>query len=132
MTSKATHHERIVLALRTLKKNRFDVTNEAPGVCGIVNALLTEMGHPDTRMYWRDVRDEAWKDWPHYSGHLYYPLKPITSDNPAQAYWFEPRWEGQMGAMRWDLVEHLIAKFSEPVGEPNELDLDSVRWVLAS
>lgn len=112
------HRQLILSALRILKSRRFELPAEAPGICGMVNNILSQHNAHSTRLYWREVREEAWKTWPHFSGVSHYPIPNRVEKTPRSAYWFEPRWEGAMGAMRWDLVEHLIQHYSEGLETP--------------
>lgn len=84
------------------------------GICSEVTSLLHQ--HPEARLYWMESRDDGFRTWCHFSGVTQFPV-PFDHDNlvdPAKAYQRrENMWTHTYGAMRWDLVMHLITYYQE-------------------
>lgn len=106
--------ERLLQTLMGLLNTR----DEDTGICGNVEFSLTPI--LDVIMY------AVIRDWHHYSGTPQYPVSHPDM-GPAQAYGEAPKWEGEYGNRRKQLLYRLISELEariEAVEEVNQLVLN--------
>lgn len=102
---------------RMLVEVRNSIDNwRVQGICGAVNNHL--FSDPAVPLHKYDayieavkhVRQALFMSWPHYSGHPHYPVPgPEDAPDPYCAFFTRPKWEGEYGAMRRELLDHCIA-----------------------
>lgn len=105
-------YEALIAIYETPRAERMNL-----GICSLVGESL--LGKRATMGVWEDVREAAFLDWPEFSGDINYPVKgPLheTHSGPARplptwAYSNLPKWNGEYGDSRQNLLEFLIDWF---------------------
>lgn len=65
-----------------------------------------------------DVMYDHFRRWEHFSGSTSYPIKvpaylEAERSNPLRVYQQLPKWIGEYGDLRWQLVDHILACIQE-------------------
>ena len=111
----------ILLSLNRLSfrlVNECDYESKNNGICYLVSQNLSGILGLD---YTDEIKCRAinaiiekTKTWEKFSGSVAYPV-PSPSKTMTSAYAFGnlPKWKGDYGYLRFDLLEHLIAEFEK-------------------
>lgn len=115
----------IVEALRSIAPARLDAEKADYGICGAVREYIVARAlqtpdparvRADTLDLWYDKKDAILKRWDSFSGDTVYPVPGRLRGNcPVHTYMDHQRrgtlWHGRQGALRCDLLAHLIRGF---------------------
>ena len=88
------------------------------GICGLLECELDP--ELDNNKIWQTVHATLvpyFISWPQYSGHKCYPVPSasIYMNNEEAFYLTENLWEGEYGALRLDLLNHIIEQVRKEV-----------------
>lgn len=91
----------LLAALESLTKH---IPSEKMGICGNLCRLCGE------EVCFHDELCRHWRCWPKWSGSDMYPVP-----GDMLAYDFKPKWTGEYGALRRELLDFLIARVSADI-----------------
>lgn len=97
----------ILSALIHLRDNGPFEDHTNMGICYNGATFLKLESFEDANVFY-DFIDEESQDWPKYSGRPSYPIKSVE---PGEYPYL--KWEGEQGALRYELIDFLIAKLLE-------------------
>ena len=89
-----------------IKAGNFD---KEYGICANlgdkVDSQVEESEHYDS---WQILK-QAFYTWPKFSGDADFPINdPYNRDPARRAYDYSPKWIGEYGALRFELLDHVI------------------------
>lgn len=115
--------EEILDALRNIRSGeRYDEY----GLCAALEGRLR-----GGRTFLKEAKRTQWFGWEHYSGVLEYPVPGVDGLSPEGAYHSDtPMWSGEYGALRLNLVDHLISVVEAWGMYPpsNTMETPTVEW----
>ena len=83
--------------------------NEEYGICtNLSNKVLSQDEELD-REELEHILKQAFYTWPKFSGDVNFPiLDPYNKVSTSRAYCELPKWVGEYGALRFELLDHVI------------------------
>ena len=108
-----TYYEYLQLMLDAaldIKAGDFD---EGYGICtnlsNKVNSQVEESERYELRYELRHILEQAFYKWPKFSGDVQFPINdPYNEVSAYRAYGQLPKWVGEYGALRFELLDHVI------------------------
>ena len=93
--------------------------NEGYGICsnlsdGVINAMAVKfpeyvIGDDEILMDSQQILEQAFYTWPKFSGYVEFPINdPYNEGSAHRAYARLPKWIGGYGALRFELLDHVI------------------------
>ena len=102
------HLQLMLDAALDIKAGNFD---KKFGICGNIASKVTNViGDEQITMNpWRILK-QAFYTWPKFSGDANFPINdPYNRDpDPRRAYDYSHKWTGAYGALRFELLDHVI------------------------
>ena len=88
-----------------IKAGNFD---KEYGICGnLSDKVYDEV--PEECYDPRQILKQAFYTWPKFSGDVQFPINdPYNEVSAHNAYVQLPKWEGEYGALRFELLDHII------------------------
>ena len=89
-----------------IKAGNFD---KGYGICGnIGHKVYSQVEESEREELWR-ILLQAFYTWPKFSGDMDFPIKdPYNEISAHKAYSYLPKWVGEYGALRFELLDHVI------------------------
>ena len=106
-----------------IKAGNFD---KGWGICGnLNNKINNRVGESEERYEiilnsWRILK-QAFYTWPKFSGDVQFPINdPCDEISANHAYVYLPKWEGEYGELRWELLDHVIDFLKKEIEKCNQ------------
>lgn len=98
-----------------------EITYTDVGICGNTETLLAMEYGEVIPFNTYELLEVFSIDWPkHSGGHLYPVPSPIEGEHPMDAYdYTDNLWDGEYGALRYELLDFLIDELTKVVEECN-------------
>ena len=85
-----------------IKAGNFD---KEYGICSNLSDKVEESERYDS---WQ-ILEQAFYTWPKFSGDVKFPINdPYNEFTAHKAYGYLPKWVGEYGALRFELLDHII------------------------
>ena len=101
----------MLLAAIDIKAGNFD---KGYGICtnlsNKVNSQIEESECYESARYESEqILKQAFYKWPKFSGDVQFPINdPYNEVSAHKAYGYLPKWTGEYGALRFELLDHVI------------------------
>ena len=115
-----TYNEYLQLMLDAALDIKAGNFNEGYGICGNIGRKVINAMYVKFPEYVMDDEDEiimdswqilerAFRTWPKFSGNVNFPINdPNGNFSAYSAYGYLPKWTGEYGALRFELLDHVI------------------------
>jgi hypothetical protein len=105
-----TYNEYLQLMLDAaldIKAGNFD---EDVGICSnLSDKVNSQIEESEERYESHQILEQAFCTWPKFSGDANFPINdPYNRDPAYRAYNYLPKWIGEYGALRFELLDHII------------------------
>ena len=88
-----------------IKAGNFD---KRYGICGNMEHKVDDEVPEECYDSWQILK-QAFRTWPKFSGDVNFPINdPYNRDPAHRAYDYSPKWIGEYGALRFELLDHVI------------------------
>ena len=92
-------------AAMDIKAGNFD---KKFGICMNMECKVDDAVSEECYESWRILK-QAFYTWPKFSGDVQFPINdPYNEISAHNAYVQLPKWEGEYGALRFELLDHII------------------------
>ena len=89
-----------------IKAGNFD---EGYGICSNLSDKVNSQVPTSERGELSEILKQAFYTWPKFSGDINYPINdPYNRVSAHRAYGDLPKWTGEYGALRFELLDHVI------------------------
>ena len=89
-----------------IKAGNFD---KGYGICGNIGYKVNRRVEESERDGSGQILKQAFYTWPKFSGDMDFPIKdPYNEISAHKAYSYLPKWTGEYGALRFELLDHVI------------------------
>ena len=89
-----------------IKAGNFD---KGYGICSNLSNKVNSQVEESERYDSRQILNQAFYTWPKFSGDANYPINdPFGIETAYNAYDQLPKWTGAYGALRFELLDHVI------------------------
>ena len=107
-----TYNEYLQLMLDAALDIKAGNFNKGYGICGNLSnkviSAVEESEHYDSYQ----ILKQVFYTWPKFSGDAQYPINdpddPYNEVSAHRAYGYLPKWTGEYGALRFELLDHVI------------------------
>ena len=103
------YNEYLQLCLETaldIKAGNFD---EGCGICSNLSDEVNRRVEEEVHYNSRQIMKQAFYTWPKFSGDEHYPIDdPRGIETAHNVYVQLPKWTGEYGALRFELLDHVI------------------------
>ena len=104
-----TYNEYLQLMLDAaldIKAGNFD---KGYGICTNLSDKVNSQVEESERYELSHVLKQAFYKWPKFSGDVQFPINdPYNEVSAHRAYSYLPKWTGEYGALRFELLDHVI------------------------
>lgn len=77
------------------------------GICWYINGIHCSVEYT---LEMRSIRNRLFTEWPKFSGVISYPVPGVQGLDPWESFSKLPRWSGEYGELRKDLLDFMISK----------------------
>ena len=113
------YDEYLQLMLDAALDIKADNFNDRMGICGNISRKVSNAMAVEYPEYVMDddaisadsgrILKQAFRTWPKFSGDVDFPIDdPFGIETPDDAYTRLPKWTGEYGALRFELLDHVI------------------------
>ena len=89
-----------------IKAGNFD---EGYGICTNLSNKVNSQVEESERYEAEHILKQAFYKWPKFSGDVQFPINdPYNEVSAHRAYGYLPKWVGEYGALRFELLDHII------------------------
>ena len=89
-----------------IKEGNFD---EAYGICTNLSNKVNSQVELSARYDSCQILKQAFQTWPKFGGDIQFPINdPYNKVSAHRAYGTLPKWTGEYGALRFELLDHVI------------------------
>ena len=89
-----------------IKAGNFD---KGYGICSNLSNKVNNQVEESERYDSWQILKQAFYTWPKFSGDVNFPINDPYNRGPAySAYGYLPKWTGEYGALRFELLDHVI------------------------
>ena len=86
--------------------------NDRCGICtNLSNKVNSQVEELESSEYYDagQILEQAFYTWPKFSGNVNFPIQdPNETETPENVYNELPKWTGAYGALRFELLDHVI------------------------
>ena len=115
-----TYNEYLHLMLNAaldIKAGNFD---EGYGICYNIENKVDRQVQEECYEAWR-ILNQAFYTWPKFSGDVQFPINdPCDEVSANHAYVYLPKWVGEYGELRWELLDHVIDFLKKEIEKCNQ------------
>ena len=90
------------------------------GICMNMELKVDDQVPEECYESWRILK-QAFYTWPKFSGDVQFPINdPCNEISANHAYVYLPKWEGEYGELRWELLDHVIDFLKKEIEKCNQ------------
>lgn len=99
--------EKLLNRLNSLKRDVETGVALDFGICWYINDINCSVEYT---LEMRIIRNRLFAEWPKFSGAISHPVPGVRNLDPWESFSRLPRWSGEYGELRKDLLDFMISK----------------------